>query len=114
MPERIDAMKSAVRLNGTRAHQLVAIASRFNASSFEGSLTAKSHEHHAANNLWIGGIVFPLIAVAGPFYVKWFPYHNRAFVAAVNNSIGSSMLMRTAACPPTPYWDTAFNYALGS
>src|ERR1700730_972783 len=60
---------------------------------------------------WMGGIVFLLIAVAGLFYVKWFPYYNRAFVAAANHSIGSSILMGTAAGPPAPSWAAAMNYA---
>jgi uncharacterized membrane protein YraQ (UPF0718 family) len=50
--------------------------------------------------------------VAGLFYVKWFPYYNRAFVAAANHSIGSSILMGTAESPPTPSLDAALNYAL--
>ena len=40
-----------------------------------------------------GWIVFLLIAVTGLFYLKWFPYYNRAFVAATTHSIGSSILM---------------------
>jgi uncharacterized membrane protein YraQ (UPF0718 family) len=63
-------------------------------------------------NLALGWIVFLLIAVTGLFYVKWFPYYNRAFVAAANHSIGSSILMGTAANPPAPSWDAALNYAL--
>jgi uncharacterized protein len=60
---------------------------------------------------WMGGITFLFIAVAGLFYVKWFPYYNRAFVAAANHSIGSSILMGTAASPPAPSFDTAITYA---
>jgi uncharacterized protein len=60
----------------------------------------------------LGWIVFVLLAVAGLFYVKWFPYYNRAFVAAANHSIGSSILMGAAANPPTPSWDAALSYAL--
>jgi uncharacterized protein len=57
-------------------------------------------------------MTFLFIAVAGLFYVKWFPYYNRAFVAAANHSIGSSILMGTAASPPAPSLDTAIGYAL--
>lgn len=57
-------------------------------------------------------IVFLTLAVVGLFYVKWFPYYNRAFVAAANHSIGNSILMGTAATPPAPSWDAAFGYAL--
>jgi uncharacterized protein len=58
---------------------------------------------------WIG---FLLIAITGLFYVKWFPYYNRAFVAAANHSIGSSILMGSAATAPEPSWDAALGYAL--
>lgn len=57
-------------------------------------------------------IVFLTLAVVGLFYVKWFPYYNRAFVAAADHSIGKSILMGTAAAPPAPSWDAAFGYAL--
>jgi uncharacterized membrane protein YraQ (UPF0718 family) len=57
-------------------------------------------------------MAFLLVVVAGLFYVKWFPYYNRAFVAAANHSIGSSILMGTAAAPPAPSWDAALGYAL--
>lgn len=57
-------------------------------------------------------IVFLTLAVVGLFYAKWFPYYNRAFVAAADHSIGKSILMGTAAAPPAPSWDAAFGYAL--
>src|ERR1700688_1309359 len=60
----------------------------------------------------LGWMTFLLIAVVGLFYVKWFPYYNRAFVAAANHSIGSSILMGTAAAPPAPAWDAALGCAL--
>jgi uncharacterized membrane protein YraQ (UPF0718 family) len=73
----------------------------------------KSAAQHANPvNPAFGWIVFLLIAVVGLFYVKWFPYYNRAFVAAANHSIGSSILMGTAAKPPEPSWDAALGYAL--
>src|ERR1700753_1685463 len=58
-----------------------------------------------------GWIVFLLIAVAGLFYVKWFPYYNRAFVAAANHSIGTSILMGTATSAPEGSWTGALDYA---
>ena len=58
-----------------------------------------------------GWIVFLLIAISGLFYVKWNPYWSRAFVAASNHSIGSSILMGNAASPPAPSWDAAVSYA---
>src|SRR4030088_2754181 len=71
-----------------------------------------TRQQNSRPNPWLGGIVFLLIAVAGLFYVKWFPYYNRAFVAAANHSIGSSILMGTAASPRAPSWDAAMNYSL--
>jgi uncharacterized membrane protein YraQ (UPF0718 family) len=59
-----------------------------------------------------GWLVFLLVAVAGLFYIKWFPYYNRAFVAAAHHSIGPSILMGTATSAPAPSLDAAVNYAL--
>jgi uncharacterized membrane protein YraQ (UPF0718 family) len=53
-----------------------------------------------------------LLAVAGLFYVKWYPYYGRAFVAASQHSIGHSILMGEAATAPTPSWSAALGYAL--
>jgi uncharacterized membrane protein YraQ (UPF0718 family) len=58
-----------------------------------------------------GIIVFLLIAVMGLFYVKWFPYYNRAFVAQSHHSIGHSILMGDAAQAPTPSFQSALDYA---
>jgi uncharacterized membrane protein YraQ (UPF0718 family) len=58
-----------------------------------------------------GWVTFLLIAVVGLFYVKWFPYYNRAFVAASQHSIGKSILMGTAASAPAPSWQAALDYA---
>jgi uncharacterized membrane protein YraQ (UPF0718 family) len=57
-------------------------------------------------------MVFLLIAVVGLFYVKWFPYYNRAFVAASQHSIGKSILMGTSASAPAPSWQAALDYAM--
>jgi uncharacterized membrane protein YraQ (UPF0718 family) len=55
--------------------------------------------------------LFVAIAIIGLFYVKWFPYYNRAFVAAANHSIGQSILMGAAADPPAPSLAAALDYA---
>jgi len=57
-------------------------------------------------------MTFILVAVAGLFYVKWSPYYHRAFVAASNHAIGSSILMGTAASAPAPSLDAALGYAM--
>ncbi|KND56396.1 Transporter [Candidatus Paraburkholderia kirkii] len=56
--------------------------------------------------------MFLLIAVVGLFYVKWFPYYNRVFVAASQHAIGKSILMGTAASAPQPSWQAALDYAM--
>jgi uncharacterized protein len=58
-----------------------------------------------------GCLIFLLLAIAGLFYVKWFPYYNRAFTAASTHSIGSSILMGKASSPPVPSFDAALAYA---
>ena len=55
-----------------------------------------------------------VIAVVGLFYVKWFPYYNRAFVAASQHSIGKSILMGTSASTPDASWQAAIDYALAA
>jgi uncharacterized membrane protein YraQ (UPF0718 family) len=57
-------------------------------------------------------VVFLAILVIGLFYVKWFPYYNKAFLAAEHHSIGNSILMGTATAPPAASWDAALNYAI--
>lgn len=64
-----------------------------------------------ANSVLLRWVVFLTIAIVGLFYVKWFPYYNRAFTAAANHSIGNSILMGAATAPPAPSWDAAFGYA---
>ncbi|MGF6238927.1 MULTISPECIES: permease [Paraburkholderia] len=59
-----------------------------------------------------GWLIFLLVAVAGLFYVKWFPYYHRAFTAAETHSIGKSILMGTDASPPAPSLAAALGYAL--
>ncbi|RAO74908.1 permease [Dyella jiangningensis] len=56
--------------------------------------------------------VFVLLAIAGLFYVKWYPYYGRAFIAASEHSIGRSILMGDAASAPAPSWNAALGYAL--
>ena len=56
--------------------------------------------------------VFLLLAIAGLFYVKWFPYYGRAFDAASQHSIGKSILMGDASSAPDPSLSAALGYAL--
>lgn len=65
-----------------------------------------------ADNVTLRVVVFLMLTAIGLFYVKWLPYYNRAFVAAADHSIGTSILMGKAAAPPAPSWDAALSYAL--
>lgn len=65
-----------------------------------------------ADNVGLRVAIFLLLAIVGLFYVKWLPYYNRAFVAAADHTIGTSILMGTASAPPAPSWDAALGYAL--
>jgi uncharacterized protein len=58
-----------------------------------------------------GWLIFGLVAIAGLFYVKWFPYYHRAFTAETTHSIGKSILMGRAASPPAPSVTAALDYA---
>jgi uncharacterized protein len=58
-----------------------------------------------------GWPIFLLLAVAGLFYVKWFPYYHRAFTAETTHSIGKSILMGVDASAPAPSVSAALDYA---
>jgi uncharacterized protein len=58
-----------------------------------------------------GIAVLAVIALAGLYYVKWNPYFHRAFVAAANHSIGTSIVSGKAAAPPSPSLGAALGYA---
>ena len=55
-------------------------------------------------------VIFVAIAIIGIGYVKWVPYYYKAFLAASNHSIGSSILSGKIASAPVPSWQTAFSY----
>lgn len=57
-------------------------------------------------------LVFLLIAVAGLTYVKWWPYTEKALLAATNHTIGSSIVTGEGATAPDPSWAAAWEYAL--
>lgn len=56
-------------------------------------------------------LIFVAIAIIGVGYVKWTPYYYKAFLAASNHSIGSSILSGKIAAAPDPSWQTALSYA---
>ncbi|KMY52934.1 membrane protein [Bacillus sp. FJAT-27231] len=53
---------------------------------------------------------FILIAAAGLFYIKWWPYYNKSILAANTHSIGDSILGDLSS--ETPSWQSAWDYAL--
>jgi uncharacterized membrane protein YraQ (UPF0718 family) len=58
-----------------------------------------------------GWPVFALLAIAGLFYVKWFPYYHRAFTAEATHSIGASILTGASASAPAPSFAAALGFA---
>ncbi|AHV97363.1 permease [Paenibacillus sabinae] len=56
-------------------------------------------------------VIFLVIAIAGLTYVKWWPYYHKAFKAAAEHSIGSSILTGKEAAAPAPSLQAALDYA---
>ncbi|QWU13681.1 hypothetical protein SAMN04487895_103369 [Paenibacillus sophorae] len=56
-------------------------------------------------------VIFLVIAVAGLSYVKWWPYYHKAFKAAAEHSIGSSIMTGKEATAPAPSLQAALDYA---
>ncbi|WP_223596446.1 permease [Neobacillus bataviensis] len=56
-------------------------------------------------------VLFIIIAAAGLWYVKWFPYYNKAILAATTHSIGSSILGDKANLQGVS-WSGAWAYAV--
>jgi uncharacterized membrane protein YraQ (UPF0718 family) len=56
--------------------------------------------------------VFLIIAAVGLAYVKWFPYYDKAFLAATKHSIGSSIISGKNLTAPSPSWSAAWDYAV--
>jgi len=63
------------------------------------------------NDVTLRWMIFLVVAVLGLAYVKWFPYYQRAFLAASHHSIGVSILTGTASNPPRPSLAAALDYA---
>ncbi|MCG5073874.1 permease [Paraburkholderia tagetis] len=72
--------------------------------------SARNAQPHQSPPSW-GWPLFILLAVAGLFYVKWFPYYHRAFTAEATHSIGKSILMGGEASAPEPSFAAALDYA---
>ncbi|WP_339318942.1 permease [Paenibacillus sp. FSL R10-2734] len=79
------------------------------AVSNDSSLSTKRPAHFKAVLLVL---IFVFIAVAGLSYVKWWPYSQKATIAATEHSIGSSILTGDQANAPDPSFQSAWDYAL--
>ncbi|GGA52416.1 permease [Paenibacillus physcomitrellae] len=74
-------------------------------------LTGSSPAAHRNVKTAIFVVLFLLIAAAGLSYVKWWPYYEKAFKAATDHSIGSSILTGSSETAPSPSWSAAVDYA---
>ncbi|WP_223068509.1 permease [Paenibacillus caui] len=74
-------------------------------------LTDSSPASHRNYKAAILAVIFVLIAVAGLAYVKWWPYYGKAFKAAAEHSIGSSIISGSSETAPAPSWSAAVDYA---
>ena len=59
-----------------------------------------------------GIAILAVVAVGGLFYVKWLPYYHKAIAASAIHSLGRSILMGSAAQPPSPSLKAAIDYSL--
>ncbi|MDQ6930735.1 MAG: permease, partial [Candidatus Eremiobacteraeota bacterium] len=62
--------------------------------------------------LLAGAIVFLLVAVAGLFFVKWWPYWHKSFTAANTHSIGASIVSGKGVQPQAAGLAAAWQYSL--
>lgn len=80
-------------------------------------MTHSSNSAHQADptsskRVVLSVIVFLIIAIVGLSYVKWWPYYQKAIVAATKHSIGSSIVTGNNPTAPDPSWKTAWDYAM--
>lgn len=64
------------------------------------------------SGLLYGTLAFLALAVIGLFVVKWFPYWNKAHVAAATHAIGSSIVSGKSIAPPAAGLAAAWQYTL--
>ncbi len=64
------------------------------------------------SGLLYGTLAFLALAVIGLFVVKWFPYWNKAHVAAATHAIGSSIVSGKSVAPPSAGLAAAWQYTV--
>lgn len=62
--------------------------------------------------LLYGTLAFLALAIIGLFVVKWFPYWNKAHVAAATHAIGSSIVSGKGVAPPAAGLAAAWQYTV--
>jgi hypothetical protein len=64
------------------------------------------------SGLLLGTLAFVALAVIGLFIVKWFPYWNKAHVAAATHAIGTSIVSGKGIAPPAAGLAAAWQYTV--
>jgi uncharacterized protein len=62
--------------------------------------------------LLYGTLAFLALAIIGLFIVKWFPYWNKAHVAAATHAIGSSIVSGKSVAPPAAGLASAWQFTV--
>jgi hypothetical protein len=77
----------------------------------EQTMLSKPAAVNRSRLLW-GVVLFFVIAAIGLYWAKWSPYYDKAFKAAAEHSIGSSIISGNAPAAAGPSWATAWEYSL--
>ncbi|GAC1657133.1 MAG: permease [Vulcanimicrobiaceae bacterium] len=75
---------------------------------FDATVTPESN----SRRFLIGAALFLLLVVVGLFIVKWWPYWNKAHVAARTHSIGASIISGKSVTPQSVGFSAAWSYTL--
>lgn len=76
------------------------------------SVSRSLEDKRADSTLVLGTLAFVALVVVGLFIVKWFPYWNKAHVAAATHSIGASIISGKSVAPPATGLAAAWQYTL--
>jgi uncharacterized membrane protein YraQ (UPF0718 family) len=77
------------------------------------SVTREAAPRRSVDGALIAGtLAFLALAIVGLFIVKWFPYWNKAHVAAATHAIGPSIVSGKAIVPPSTGLQAAWQYSI--